>query len=347
MKSQSKSLSAIDLVKFIFAILVVGIHTSPFGTYSEFGSFVFEDIVAGLAVPFFFMASCYFFFSKLAFENGKIKKCKDNFARFKKYYLRILLLYLLWSAIYLCWQIPEWISTGWFSLGAFKDYFISTLSKGSYYHFWYILSLLYVIPIMYFLLRHVNRNVFAVLMAIVYVFGVLFYTFGNQYAPAIMIRVWNFLPTPVVSALLIMPSVTTCLFVDKLKLKNSINFIFFIVFYVLFVVESVLFYLYTERTTNSQYAFMIVPAIFFLFSWLKGCNLNISSKASSMLRSMSSVVYFVHPMMINLFGLVSAKENINCTLYFGIITALSVTFAFVLSVANMKFKKIKILSYLM
>lgn len=115
MGTKVQNLRGVDLAKFIFAILVVGIHTSPFEAYSEFGNFVFIDIISGLAVPFFFMTSCYFFFSKLTFENGKIKKCKENFSRFKKYFIRILILYLLWSAVYLIWQIFDWINTGWFS----------------------------------------------------------------------------------------------------------------------------------------------------------------------------------------------------------------------------------------
>lgn len=347
MTLKAKKLSAIDLSKFIFAILVVGIHTSPFEAYSAFGNFVFVDIVAGLAVPFFFMASCYFFFSKLTFVNGKIEKTKENFSRLKKYFVRIILLYVLWSAVYLFWQIPEWIHTGWFSLGAFKDYFKSMVANGSYYHLWYVLSLLYVIPIMYFLLRHINIKVYTAIMAVVYVFGVLFYTYGNQYAPNILLRVWGLCPIPVASVLLIMPSVTPCLFIDKLRLKHSSTLLLFIAFYILFIIESILVYLYTERTSNSQYAFLIVPTIFFLFAWLKGCNLNISSKTSALLRNMSSVIYFIHPMVINIFGLTVAKENMNSMVYYAVITAISVSVAFVLGFANSKLKKIKILGYFM
>lgn len=346
MSIQSKNLSAIDFVKFVFAILVVGIHTSPFGSYSEFGSFVFEDIIAGLAVPFFFMTSCYFFFSKLTFVNGKIEKTKENFSRLKKYFIRILLLYALWSAVYLCWQIPEWINTGWFSVAAFVDYFKSALVSGSYYHMWYVLALLYIIPIMYFLLRHISIKTFSIIMSIVYVAGVLFYTFG-EYAPSILIELRSFMPTSAVSVLLIMPSVTPCLFIDKIRLKQSYNLLLFVAFYILFAVESILVYLYTERSINSQYAFMIVPAIYFLLAWLKNCNFNISAKTSTMLRNMSSVIYFAHPMIINLFGLVVARETINGILYYILISALSVVFAFALSFINSKATKFKILSYFM
>ena len=345
--AKSNNFKAIDLAKFIFAILVVGIHASPLGNYSEFANFIFVDIIAGLAVPFFFMASCYFFFSKLIFENGRIKKCKENFARLKKYFVRILLLYVLWSAVYLLWQIPEWINTGWFSVGAFADYAKSALVSNSYYHLWYILSLLYVIPVMYFLLRFINTKFFVILMAVVYVFGVLFYTFGEQYAPEILVKIWKFIPTTTVSFLLIMPSVTPCLFIDRIKLNKAHSLLIFVIFYILFIIESLFFYFFTERSANSQYAFMIVPAIFFLFLWLKGCNLNISSKTSAMLRNTSSVVYFVHPMVINLFGLIMAREEINGILYFAIIALLSLATGFALSFANMKLKNNKVLSYFM
>ena len=344
MSIQSKNLSAIDLAKFIFAILVVGIHTRPFESYSAFGDFVFVDIIAGLAVPFFFMTSCYFFFSKITFAKGKIEKTKENFSRFKKYFVRILLLYVLWSAIYLCWQIPEWIRTGWFSVAAFVDYFKSALVSGSYYHMWYVLALLYIIPIMYFLLRHINIKVFSIIMSIVYVAGVLFYTFGG-YAPSILNELRSLMPTSAVSVLLIMPSVTPCLFIDKIKIKSAVGFGLFLVFFVLFAVESVLVYLYTERSTNSQYIFMIVPTIYFLLVWLKNCNLNISSETSTMLRNMSSLIYFAHPMIINVFGLVVARDAINGIINYVIISLLSVVFAFVLSFINSKSKKFKMISY--
>lgn len=99
-------------------------------------------------------------------------------------------------------------------------------------------------------------------MSIVYVAGVLFYTFG-EYFPNALIELRSFMPTSAVSVLLIMPSVTPCLFIDKIKLNQSYNLLLFVAFYILFAVESILVYLYTERSINSQYAFMIVPTIYF------------------------------------------------------------------------------------
>lgn len=181
-------------------------------------------------------------------------------------------------------------------------------------------------------------------MAVVYFAGVVFYTFGEQYAPDILVKIWQFVPTSVVSVLLILPSVTSCLFVDKIKLKSSVSFLLFTGFYVLFAIESVLVYLYTERTANSQYMFLIVPTIYFLFVWLKNCDIKISDKTSVMLRNVSSLTYFLHPMVINLFGLVVAREKVESVMYFCIIAILTLALGFVLSGIS---KKVKILNYFM
>lgn len=342
-----KSLTAVDLAKFVFAILVVGIHTSPFQSYTEFGNFIFEDVIAGLAVPFFFMASCYFFFGKLQFENGKIKKVKKNAEAFKKYFLRILLLYALWSAVYLVWQIPQWISVGWFSPAAFVDWFKASLVSSSYYHMWYILSLIYVIPMMYFLLRHINTKAFSVIMALIYAVGVFLYTFGEQFNITLFTKALGLASAPVVSVLLIMPSVTPCLFIDKIRLSRKSTTALFAVSYVLFAVESILVYFYTDRERNSQYALFIVPTIFFLFLMLKNANLKISKEQSLMLRNMSTLIYFVHPMVINILGLFVSKEHINGILFFAVVSAISVLIGFGLSVLSRKLKKANFLKYFM
>ncbi len=330
MGEKSAGFKSIDLAKFIFAFFVVGIHVRPFEPYSALANYIFRNVVSGLAVPFFFMASCYFFFRKLEFENGRIKKSAENFSRLKKYFLRILTLYVLWSGVYLVWLIPQWIITDSFSFKMFLSFFKAFMVKWSYYHLWYILCLLYVIPVMYFLLRHINIKAFTVIMAVIYVLGVLYYTYGKLFTPEILIRLINFVPIPVGSYLLIMPSVTTCLYVDKCKLNKNIALLLFAVCYVLFAAESLFFYYNADRSWFVQYSFMIIPTVYFLFVWVKNCNLNISDNTASMLRNMSSAVYFVHPMVLNLFGLIIAKEDAERITYFFIISLLSALVAFVL-----------------
>ncbi len=88
---QSKTNKAIDIVKLIMAFLVVAIHTEPFGAW-----FILDKgfgIITRLCVPFFFVASSYFFFR----QNG------DPI----HYLKRLFLLYLIWSVIYLPFDLQE------------------------------------------------------------------------------------------------------------------------------------------------------------------------------------------------------------------------------------------------
>lgn len=88
-----KNYGLLDVVKFIMAILVVTIHRN-IGDQSNL--FVYEEVnvLARLAVPFFFTSSSFLFFSRL-------KRTENQSAAFEKYEFRILRLYVIWNIIYL------------------------------------------------------------------------------------------------------------------------------------------------------------------------------------------------------------------------------------------------------
>lgn len=51
--TKNESNSGIDYFRFIAALLIVAIHTSPLSSFSETGNFIFTRIVARVAVPVF------------------------------------------------------------------------------------------------------------------------------------------------------------------------------------------------------------------------------------------------------------------------------------------------------
>lgn len=85
--------TSIDLFKFIFAIIVVMIHTTPFMDISETYSWYFSNTFCNFAVPFFFVASGFLFFDKLDGEKGNEKQ------RLKKYITHILKMYVVWCGV--------------------------------------------------------------------------------------------------------------------------------------------------------------------------------------------------------------------------------------------------------
>ena len=75
---------SIDLFKLFCAIMVVGIHTQPFGERLWGG--YYPTTIFRIAVPFFFVFSSFLFFSR---EGASIKK----------YVKRLLLLDVAWTIV--------------------------------------------------------------------------------------------------------------------------------------------------------------------------------------------------------------------------------------------------------
>jgi len=85
----SKFNGTIDIAKLFMAILVIGIHTEPFGF--NFWLDKGFGMVTRLCVPFFFVVSAYFFW--------KTDKPVSSFLK------RLIILYVVWSVIYLPFDI--------------------------------------------------------------------------------------------------------------------------------------------------------------------------------------------------------------------------------------------------
>ncbi len=81
--------AAIDLFRFVCATLVIAIHTNLFFDTNTTLWHITKDIVARIAVPFFFIVMGYFFITKL--EEGKKPLKKDL--------TKIITLYLFWSLV--------------------------------------------------------------------------------------------------------------------------------------------------------------------------------------------------------------------------------------------------------
>lgn len=135
---EKKTLDSLDLTKFIAALMVVLIHTAPLEPYCAIADFYTKDVAARLAVPLFFAISGLFF---------------DRRPAPRKTFRRIGLLYLGWSAVYLLLQLPQWYRAGWWGPHVIVDYTLGLVTKGSYYHLWYLLASLYAIGPMYLLVK--------------------------------------------------------------------------------------------------------------------------------------------------------------------------------------------------
>lgn len=129
-----KQYHAIDIMKYVSAIMVVVVHTSPLLPYTEFGNFVLINILGRFAVPLFFITSGFFV----------SMKSREDPAYFKKYIISLIKLYIFWSILYLpagfMWiqeniDIPYYLYPIAMILGFFY--------LGTYYHLWYMPALIF------------------------------------------------------------------------------------------------------------------------------------------------------------------------------------------------------------
>lgn len=73
MNAKIKQYNSLDLMKFISAILIIVLHTSPFQSYNALISFGLRNVVTIIAVPFFFCTSGFLLLkSSLCFHKMKM-----------------------------------------------------------------------------------------------------------------------------------------------------------------------------------------------------------------------------------------------------------------------------------
>ena len=174
----NKKYYALDIAKFISAFLVIAIHTQPLQEISEMGNLVFVQVIARLAVPLFFIISGYLFFVKLDDE----REWNDyvHTRQLKRYVLRLLKLYLIWSVLYLPFNYLL-MKDGGISIVDLLRYVRDFFLTGSYYHLWFLPSLIVAVVGVYVLRLHFSAYQTIGITALLYAIGML----GNVYDPII------------------------------------------------------------------------------------------------------------------------------------------------------------------
>ncbi len=151
----------LDLIRILASFMVIVIHVSAYLWYSvpsntfEFNVYNFYDSMARSAVPIFIMISGVFFLNST--------KEKDIVTIFKKYILKLVFIFILWSIVYYIYDIL--INRIDFN---FKNLILSIINGP--YHFWYIPTIigLYIIsPILIKITQNSSKKIFK------YFFGLL------------------------------------------------------------------------------------------------------------------------------------------------------------------------------
>lgn len=343
---KNPSYDFVDLCKFLGSLFVVSIHTEIFKSFSETFNNYYANFPTRIAVYFFFIASSYFFFKGIIFEDRKIKKCKENSYKLKKYFVRMSILYIFWSFIFMISDIPMWYRENCLTIKNFIGFGLSCITSASHYHLWFLLGLIYTIPIMYFLLRFIDYKKLIIISCVFYAIGLLYGSY--RIIPLPFTNIWDLIftkwPRIMSSIFNIIPLCGFGIICDKINISNLSIKIITLLSFLLFTVESILLYVYTPNTA-SAFCIFTIPTVTFLFISTKNCKIKV--KHNIIFRKLSTLIYCSHPLVMIIFKRFVDTKSMNSLLYFLCISVLTILFSLVIILLNRKFRKLKFLKYIM
>lgn len=330
----------LDLAKFVCALLVVVIHTSPLDNTSALAGFYLDDVIARIAVPLFFAISGFLFFRSIVFENGRIVRSRSNFRRLLRVTWKNLRLYIIWSLIYLVILLPEWHKTGWWGLHAVKDWFHSFLLIGSYYHLWYLLALIAALPALYLLLLAIPVTKIWIIAAGLWIMECLTYSYSWIGVDRIPIVVFVSEKMPVVfdAAFRAVPLMAIGAVMSQRNGKSAQMTVCIGAFF-LCAVEASMLYFFTPN--ESKYSYLLTTPLLtvaVMTVLIYGKQISMQEKWQYRLRDMSLMIYCLHPMLCYAFKQWGIDTGLILWLS---VTVLSVGIAYLWSVLKASFIKQK------
>lgn len=314
-----RNYNAVDLMKFIMAIVVVAIHTHPFEAINNAAFNEFLNSVTDMAVPFFFLASGYMLALKLTNPFSSEK----DLSVIKKYTIRMAKLYLLWTAVYFPLMVYEYIKDGLPVVKAvlqYLQYFVFVGDK----HLWYLLSAVYALLLIMFLLKCKLSPEKIAVIAIV----ISLVSWAVSYLPYLQVSnsgivgfTQNLISHTVINGRILRGAIyiPIGMLLTYRKLPKLANILLFIVSFAGNCLVS--------NSLISQ--FLLILSVVSLFGIAECICLN-DSVCYKILRKMSTVVYFIHIYVLLIWSLIcdyiGAEEyGVECFLA---VTAVSVLIAF-------------------
>lgn len=306
----NKNYDLVDVLKFVFAFFVVGIHTHPFETFGEYLN-LFSNEAFRLAVPFFFLCSGFFFFKKLSWGNGKLsaKDKKENFKILFEYEKRLIILYLIWTFVYFAVSVLEYYKNGVLTLGSIKSYVVSIFLQGSYYHLWYVVALIIAVAVLYFLSRYLGIKFIIPIIPALWIVQIIiscrnqipiFETIASFTDPLYIFQKVVFRALPLIGL-----GVTFVFY----RPKRKWNIISLIISFVFLIVGTLVINRWFLHKSDLMWLVLIPVITYFLFAFVSESAVQFENKSVfKTLRAQSSFIYFFHPAVITVIELLGYEK---------------------------------------
>lgn len=321
-----KNYNAIDLMKFILGLMVVAIHTNPFESVSPALNLFFVDTLSRLAVPLFFLSSGFFVANKL--NDNKVVL---------NYVKRTIMLYLVWSIIYLPINVYNILQDKSFISLYIRRFFF----EGSYYILWFLPALAFGVILLKFLYNLLNKQLLIPGCVILYILGAMgqsYYSKVNM--PPSFEVYYSFFLTTRNGLFFAFPFLCLGVFIRKnpdiVSKKNAL--IYSIVCFILLSLE-VFFARNLDFSKGNGMWIFVLPTAFFVFIYITNIRLKDSPKYL-WLRKLSTLLFLSHGIFVIAFAIISPRIGLtNSILQFLFVLIQSL----ILSQIILKIKKLKFL----
>lgn len=286
----------IDFAKYTAAVFIIGIHTLSVNDYNEAVMFFIVNVLFRMAVPFFAISTGYFIAGKIQDDDAGIYQNAKRIIL--KQEIKLLKLYVICSAVYLIFSIASWIETGWFSLWAFVDYGLAAVVQGSHYHLWYLLSVIYALPLLWICIRFIKPKCWPALIGVLWIIK----AFSYGYTPFTSTLIKSFIDKAYYfSGLLdglfcILPLLLTGFLIQKSQVKVKYSFLLWLVSFGALTGEA--FLLKFHGQTNVSFVFFTLPTAYFGFLTIIKHQIPIKQNICTALGKTSIFIYCFHPLII-------------------------------------------------
>lgn len=307
---------SIDIVKVICAVFIICIHTSPLSDLSEPLNSLLVNCICRIAVPFFFISSGFFLFLKCGTENPKTDIVKN-------YLKRILLLYLIWSAVYFPFTALQMVfpKDGETALSVFLNWLKNMVFSAGFGFLWYLPATVVAVLIVTVLLKiGININKVILIGLILYCIGLC----GQSYFGLVRMIPFNESFLRIISSAYniigttrngIFEGIVFIALGAKLSQKENTgtfkkNVLYLAISVCLLTAEFIFVGKMKWHLEYDMYLFLIPAAYFLLCSAL--CSTKpFTSVRLKYIRPYSSLIYFIHMLPIEIYCIFTRLPHTN------------------------------------
>lgn len=202
----------------------------------------------------------------------------------------------------------EWWENDWLSVSSFMDWGISIFTSGGYYHLWYLLGLIYALPILSLIINRISSNNGILIIAIIlWIIQCLLYTdlfhFYFSSSVNLLIQIIE-ITVRILSLLMLGRYIRTS---EKRKYYKSK----LVISFGLLVGE--VYVLKNWGCTKFSYVLTTFIVAYYVFVFVRDNNLELLPEQVKKIIRTSDFMYIVHPAIV--FLLMRAGQNYGISLF--------------------------------